>query len=83
LSEPIQALVTDVVMPDMARPELAARLPSLRVLFMSGYTDRGESVILNDPSAAFIQKPFLPDALARQLRDLLDRSIQRGQDSRI
>jgi hypothetical protein len=41
---------------------------------MSGYTDREAPAFLNEPGTAFIQKPFLPDDLARHLRDLLDKS---------
>lgn len=75
-SEPIQVLVTDVVMPGMQGPVLAAQLrrlwPELRVLFISGYTDSEETLMLNDPGATYIQKPFKPDALTNQLRELLD-----------
>ena len=54
-------------------PGLRARTPGLPVLYMSGYT--GEDVVrrgLLDPGAPFQQKPFHPDALAKQVRDLLD-----------
>jgi hypothetical protein len=42
------------------------------VLFTSGYTD-GEIVRrgLLDPEAAFIQKPFAPDAIVRIVRERL------------
>jgi two-component system, cell cycle sensor histidine kinase and response regulator CckA len=49
------------------------------VLFMSGYTDREELAFLDEPGTAFIQKPFLPDELARHLRDLLDKSPAQGE----
>jgi two-component system cell cycle sensor histidine kinase/response regulator CckA len=79
LSEPIQALVTDVIMPQMSGLVVAERLrhiwPGTKVLFMSGYVDLTKPAFLDGPGTAFIQKPFLPDELTRRLRDLLDRSI--------
>ena len=63
-------------MPDVNGRELASRIagirPNLPVLFMSGYTD--EDVIrrgLLDRGQRFIQKPFSPDALARQVHEAL------------
>jgi PAS domain S-box-containing protein len=77
LPEPIQALVTDVIMPHMSGLVVAERLkhiwPGVKVLFMSGYVDPTKPAFLDGPGTAFIQKPFLPDDLARHLRDLLDR----------
>ena len=79
LAEPIQALVTDVIMPHMSGLVLAERLrvtwPNIRVLFMSGYVDPTNPGFLKEPGTAFIQKPFLPDDLAWHLRDLLDGPI--------
>jgi two-component system, cell cycle sensor histidine kinase and response regulator CckA len=79
LHEPIHILLTDVIMPQMTGLVLAERLrqqwPGLRVLFMSGFTDFAQSSCLEMPGTAFIQKPFLPDVLARQLRQLLDDSV--------
>jgi PAS domain S-box-containing protein len=74
---PVHAVLTDVVMPGISGVTLVDRLrvlrPSLKVLFMSGYTDRQivDASTLN-ASAAFIQKPFTPDALGKQIRQLLD-----------
>ena len=74
---PLHAVLTDVVMPGISGVALVERLralrPELKVLFMSGYTDRQivDASALND-SAVFIQKPFTPDALGKQLRTLLD-----------
>jgi two-component system cell cycle sensor histidine kinase/response regulator CckA len=72
---PIHLIVSDVVMPGMKGPELVARLSTpdtrFRVLYMSGYTS--DSVPLS-PGTAFLQKPFTPAALARRVRELLDRS---------
>ena len=82
--EPIQALVTDVIMPDMSGLVVAERLrllwPGTKVLFMSGYSDPTKPTSLDEPGTAFIHKPFLPDDLARCLRDLLDKSIEGTAD---
>ncbi|RPH78536.1 MAG: PAS domain-containing sensor histidine kinase, partial [Nitrospiraceae bacterium] len=79
LSEPIQVLITDVIMPHMSGLVLVERLrvtwPGIRVLYMSGYVDPSKPAFLDEPGTAFIQKPFLPDHLARHLRDLLEKSL--------
>jgi PAS domain S-box-containing protein len=72
----IHLLLTDLIMPRMGGRELAERLlerRSLSIIFMSGYTDdviayQGEL----GPDAAFVQKPFAPDALAHKVREVLD-----------
>ena len=75
--EPIHLMVSDVVMPGMGGPELAERLagvhPETRVLFISGYAREG---LFHDgrpgAEAAFLAKPFSPEALARAVREILD-----------
>ena len=73
----IQMLLTDVVMPQMGGIELAQRItdiqPNTKVLFASGYTQE-PLFLTGDPSQEirFIQKPFLPDALALKVREVLD-----------
>jgi signal transduction histidine kinase len=76
-----QLLVTDVVMPGLSGPNLAARLlqqnPRLRVLYMSGYTDDAAAVHGNFwGGIPLLQKPFTPAALAERVRLALDASGQ-------
>ena len=78
-SEGIHLLMTDLVMPGMGGKELAERVretyPQSKVLFISGYTERfvaSESLL--DRGVDFLAKPFMPDALAAKIRDLLDRA---------
>jgi len=72
----IDLVLTDVVMPGMHGDELADRLsrrrPSLKVLFMSGYTTH-TAVQKNDAGRGrgFIRKPFDPFMLAGSIRNLL------------
>ena len=73
----IDLLLTDVVMPQMSGTELFHQLqerrPTLKALFMSGYTDimiAHHGII--DRGADFIQKPFTVDSLSRKVRDVLD-----------
>jgi PAS domain S-box-containing protein len=73
---PVQLLLTDVVMPGMNGRELAdrltARAPSLRVVFMSGYTDDAISRHGGlSADFAFIEKPFAPDTLIAKIQDAL------------
>lgn len=71
-SEPIDILVTDVVMPRMRGTELAQRLkriyPAVKIVYMSGYLEHnGEDGFIAD--AAQLQKPFSRDSLLEKLRD--------------
>jgi CheY-like chemotaxis protein len=72
----IQLLLADVVMPKMRGPELArrlkARLPELKIAFMSGYLDQDtcHEEILQE--ATVLQKPFSREALLRQIRGAFD-----------
>jgi PAS domain S-box-containing protein len=73
---PVDLLISDVVMPGLPGPQLAARAarlyPELRVLLISGYTER-----IDEPTEAarragrFLQKPFTPQQLLHQVRQVL------------
>jgi two-component system cell cycle sensor histidine kinase/response regulator CckA len=71
----IDLLLTDVVMPGMSGPDLAraaaARKPTLRVLYTSGYASEPDEAF-HDPDVEFIAKPFSPQALVAKVRDVLD-----------
>jgi two-component system cell cycle sensor histidine kinase/response regulator CckA len=73
----IDLVLTDLVMPEMGGHELIERLrardPSLRVLFMSGYTERDfTSNGSIPPGTGFVEKPFTVETLMRRLREVLD-----------
>jgi PAS domain S-box-containing protein len=73
----LDVLVTDVVMPGMKGTELAEetarRFPELRVLFVSGYTDRAlDDDMLSRGGRAFLRKPFSVAALTTAVSDLME-----------
>ena len=77
----IHVLLSDVVMPGMKGPELAARLraarPSIRVLLMSGYA---ADVVTKDDlkEATLLSKPFSPAVLTKAVRQVLDQPLSPG-----
>ena len=73
------ALITDVVMPDMNGTTLVDRLEQAGVIapvvFMSGYTE--DAAIMNGRTrdqSAFLAKPFTPGELTSGVRKLIDES---------
>lgn len=74
----LDAVVTDVVMPEMNGRELverlAAHVPGLRVIFTSGYPANVlRSRDLIDDQLAFLEKPYRSEDVASLLRQLLER----------
>ena len=73
----IAALLTDVVMPGMSGPDLATALAatraSIRVVYMSGYTDKVDTTPgLLHPHAHLLTKPFTTQELAAAVRRAID-----------
>jgi len=74
--EPIQLVLTDLVMPNMKGAELVEHLrhrrPELRILLMSGYVDEPVVHRLGRNSVAFLPKPFTSVELVEKVRQVLD-----------
>ncbi|MHB8839236.1 MAG: response regulator [Gemmatimonadaceae bacterium] len=71
----IDVVLTDVRMPGMDGPSLAHRLrelqPTVRVVYMSGYTDGRLEQELPAPGRVFLHKPFTIEQLTRTVADLI------------
>jgi signal transduction histidine kinase/ActR/RegA family two-component response regulator len=70
-------VLCDVILGDISGPAVAEALlalrPSIRILYMSGYTD--DAIVRTgvlDEGKAFLQKPFTPLQLARKIREVLE-----------
>ena len=73
--EPIDMVVTDVVMPGMSGRELVERLagmhPAMKFLYISGYADE-TTASAEGFGATLLRKPFPPEDLTRRVREILD-----------
>jgi CheY-like chemotaxis protein len=68
-AQPVDLLVSDVVMPGMSGPALAERLiagwPDLKVLYISGYAEEAiERQGVLPAGGALLEKPFTAEQLA-------------------
>ena len=76
LKEPVDLLLTDVVMPEMNGKELYVEaikeLPDLKVLYMSGYTNDVVAVqgILEE-GVALLDKPFTVSGLVQKIDEIM------------
>ncbi len=75
----IDLLLTDIMMPGMNGVEVGAamllREPNLKIFYMSGYAD--QDLVrqgLLSPGSTFLQKPFTPQDLAQNIREVIDGS---------
>ena len=80
-SQPIDLLLTDVVLPGINGSELAGRIcalrPGLRVLFMSGYAP--EEIVASGAlpmGEHLIRKPFTPSVLRQRVAQMLKTTIE-------
>ena len=82
----LDLLLTDVMLPGLSGPELAARLledrPRLKVLYVSGYADQDAfDGIETGEDWLFLPKPFSVEDLLERVRVVLDRASAVGSRS--
>jgi len=80
--DPIDLVITDVVMPRLGGGATVERLrkgrPDLKVMFISGYAGEATgATYMGDARVAFLQKPFRLKKLCRHVRELLDQGTTR------
>ncbi|MFC3713819.1 response regulator [Sphingoaurantiacus capsulatus] len=75
--EPVDLLISDVVMPTMDGPTLVRhareRFPNLRIIFMSGYAEEQLRKSIDVPGAGFLPKPFSVQELGEAVRAAIAR----------
>ena len=87
-SQPIDLMLTDIVMPGadgvLLSQRLAVRRPDTRVLFMSGYSGRDLAERHTHVNGKrLLQKPFTQETLARAVRATLDADDLHARSGRI
>jgi two-component system, cell cycle sensor histidine kinase and response regulator CckA len=75
-SRRIDLAIVDVILPEQRGDALAAELrrvrPGMRVLFMSGHTEREIGDVATGARGIFLHKPFTPHELLVRVRQALD-----------
>jgi PAS domain S-box-containing protein len=82
----IDLVVTDYAMPRMTglqlKEKVVALRPSMEFLLISGYAEGVvEATSHNLNGGDFLEKPFLPEELARKVREMLGRSNEKQEES--
>jgi CheY-like chemotaxis protein len=69
---PIDILMTDIIMPGIQGPELVKAAldmrPQMRVIYVSGYTDRGLEIATTQSNAVLLRKPYSLADLGHTIR---------------
>lgn len=78
--EPVDLLLSDVIMPNMDGDQLAAQVkkyyPHIKLQLVSGYSDNGSNEKVDDVlHQQILKKPFTSKALLKQIRAILDEEI--------
>ena len=85
--EPIDLLISDVVMPGMDGPTMVREArksrPDLKILFMSGYAEEQLRKSIDIENVNFLPKPFSVTELAEAARNARGRSERRNKALRI
>jgi PAS domain S-box-containing protein len=78
--EPIQLLITDIVMPNFSGREVASRLleihPEAKIIFMTGYDDQLDAFYSFPNDSLILEKPFPLNILLNKVRSILDTELK-------
>ena len=85
LEEPVDLLITDVVMPSMDGPTLVGHArqlyPDLKIIFISGYAEEQLRRSIDVPDVSFLPKPFSVQELAEAVREVINRKPAQSESA--